>query len=109
MKPDLVLIPSLNDIHQDHVTVAQEGVRAFKGTTILGYELIWNNLKFDSALFVELDKKYIKKKCESLKEYKSQASKNYMSEDFIFSLAKIRGAQIGVKYAESFEVIRMVL
>lgn len=108
-KPDLVLMPSLNDIHQDHATVAQEGVRAFKGTTIFGYELVWNNLKFDSALFVELDRKYIKKKCESLKEYKSQASKNYMSEDFIFSLAKIRGTQIGVKYAECFEVIRMVL
>lgn len=109
LKPDLVLIPSLNDIHQDHATVAQEGVRAFKDTTIFGYELVWNNLKFDSALFIKLDKKYIKKKCESLKEYKSQVSKNYMSEDFIFSLAKIRGAQIGAKYAESFEVIRMVM
>ena len=37
-------MPSLNDIHQDHATIAQEGLRAFKGCTILGYELIWNNL-----------------------------------------------------------------
>jgi LmbE family N-acetylglucosaminyl deacetylase len=109
LKPDLVFIPSLNDIHQDHLTIAQEGLRAFKGTTILGYELIWNNLKFNPSLFVELERKYIKKKCESLKEYRSQASKNYMNEDFIFSLAQIRGTQIDVKYAESFEVIRMVL
>ena len=34
--PDLVLMPSLNDIHQDHATIAHEGLRAFKNTTILG-------------------------------------------------------------------------
>ena len=28
--PDLVFIPSLNDIHQDHATIANEAVRAFK-------------------------------------------------------------------------------
>jgi LmbE family N-acetylglucosaminyl deacetylase len=46
---DLVLMPSLKDVHQDHLTIAQEGVRAFKGTTILGYELIWNNLSFETT------------------------------------------------------------
>ena len=34
INPDLVLLPSLNDIHQDHSTVAQEGLRAFKQRTI---------------------------------------------------------------------------
>ena len=37
---DLVLTPSLQDIHQDHATIAMETLRAFKSTTILGYELI---------------------------------------------------------------------
>ena len=109
LKPDLVLMPSLNDIHQDHATIAQEGLRAFKGSTILGYELIWNNLTFNTTSFINLEEKHIQKKCDSLKEYKSQASRDYMNEDFIFSLAKTRGVQIGVKYAESFEVVRMVL
>ena len=109
LNPDLVLMPSLNDIHQDHATIAQEGMRAFKGTTILGYELIWNNLTFNTTAFIDLNEKQIQKKCDSLKEYKSQASRYYMSEDFIFSLAKTRGVQIGVKYAESFEVVRLVL
>lgn len=109
LKPDLVLMPSLNDIHQDHSTIAQEGLRAFKSTTILGYELIWNNLTFNTTSFVKLDKKYIKAKCDSLKEYKSQGSRDYMSEEFIFALAKTRGVQIGSEYAESFEVIRWVI
>ena len=48
---DLIFIPSLHDIHQDHSTIAQEGVRAFKNVTVLGYELIWNNLSFNTQCF----------------------------------------------------------
>ena len=109
LKPDLVLMPSLADVHQDHATIAQEGLRAFKNSTILGYELIWNNLTFNTTSFVNLDEKHIQQKCDALKEYKSQAKRNYMSEDFIFSLAKIRGVQISMKFAESFEVIRWLI
>ena len=109
LKPDLVLMPSLADVHQDHATIAQEGLRAFKNSTILGYELIWNNLTFNTTSFVNLDEKHIRQKCDALKEYKSQAKRNYMSEDFIFSLAKIRGVQISMKFAESFEVIRWLI
>jgi len=109
LKPDLVLMPSLNDIHQDHSTIAQEGMRAFKGTTILGYELIWNNLTFNNKCFIRLSKRHIQAKCDALQEYKSQASRDYMSEDFIFSLAKIRGIQAGFDYAESFEVVRWMI
>lgn len=109
LSPDLVLMPSLNDIHQDHSTIANEGLRAFKNTTILGYELIWNNLAFNTTSFVILERKHIKAKSNALKEYVSQRCRDYMSEEFIFSLAKIRGVQIGAKYAESFEVIRWVI
>lgn len=107
--PDLVLMPSLNDIHQDHSTIAQEGLRAFKNTTILGYELIWNNLTFDTTSFVKLDKNHIQAKCDALKEYESQRERDYMSEEFIFSLARTRGVQIGTAYAESYEVIRWIM
>lgn len=108
IKPDLILMPSLNDIHQDHLTIAQEGLRAFKATTILGYELIWNNLTFNSTSFVNLDKKHVEKKYNALQEYKSQKDRDYMSQEFIFSLAKTRGVQIGQKYAEAFEVVRLI-
>lgn len=106
---DLVLLPSLKDIHQDHSTIANEGLRAFKRTTIFGYELIWNNLSFDTQCFVKLNKKNIEDKVNALKAYKSQGFRDYLSEEFIFSLAKTRGIQIGTKYAEAFEVIRLVI
>lgn len=108
-KFDLVLMPSLKDIHQDHTTVAKEALRAFKNTTILGYELIWNNLSFDTTCFVKLNHKHIESKFLALQCYKSQSEREYMGRDFIFSLAKTRGVQIGSDYAESFEVIRWVI
>jgi len=40
---DLVLTPSMGDVHQDHSTITREAIRAFKTKTILGYELPWNN------------------------------------------------------------------
>jgi N-acetylglucosamine malate deacetylase 1 len=106
---DLVLMPSLNDIHQDHLTVSQEGLRAFKTCSILGYELIWNNLTFNTTCFVRIEKRHLENKINALKSYESQKGKDYISEDFIKSLAKTRGVQIGAKYAEAFEVIRWVI
>lgn len=106
---DLVLLPSLNDIHQDHAVIAQEGLRAFKNYSILGYELIWNNLTFNTQCFVKLEQSHIQKKVNALKEYKSQGFRDYMSEEFIFSLARTRGVQIGTPYAEAFELIRLML
>jgi LmbE family N-acetylglucosaminyl deacetylase len=109
INPDLVFLPSLNDIHQDHSTIAQEGLRAFKNTTVLGYELIWNNLSFNTTCFVELSEQNVREKCIALQEYKSQGHRAYITEDFIFSLAKARGVQIGKQYAEAFEVLRLIL
>ncbi|MCD6724259.1 PIG-L family deacetylase [Vibrio cholerae] len=106
---DLVLTPSLQDIHQDHATVSIESLRAFKNTTILGYELIWNNLSFDTKCFVKLNEIHLLDKCIALKKYRSQGYRSYLSEEFIFSLAKTRGVQAGCDYAECFEVIRMYL
>jgi N-acetylglucosamine malate deacetylase 1 len=108
INPDLIFLPCLHDIHQDHSTVAQEGVRAFKHKTILGYELIWNNLTFSTSCFVQLNQSHLKRKCEALHEYSSQRHRDYTSEKFIMSLATARGVQIGCEFAESFEVIRVI-
>jgi len=106
---DLVLMPSLNDIHQDHITVSQEGLRAFKTSSILGYELIWNNLTFNTTCFIRLEEHHLKNKINALKAYKSQKDRDYVSAEFITSLARARGVQIGAEYAEAFEVIRWVI
>jgi len=109
INPDLVFIPSPNDLHQDHATVAMEGMRAFKQTTILAYEVPWNNLTFNNQCFIKLTEKHVKQKVYALDAYNSQKTRIYAREDFIVSLAKTRGVQVSTEYAETFEVIRWIL
>lgn len=107
--PDIVFMPSLQDIHQDHKTLAEEGLRAFKFNTIMCYEMPWNNLNFNTSGFVKLEEIDLEAKIKALQEYKSQAHRSYANEEFVRSLARTRGVQIQTRYAETFEVIRWVL
>lgn len=109
LKPDLVFMPSLNDIHQDHAVISQEAVRAFKNTTILGYEILWNNLKRSNQCYVSISPDDLKEKIAAISCYESQKHRHYMNEDCITSLARVRGAQIADKYAELYEVVRWVI
>jgi len=89
-KPDLVLTPSTNDLHQDHQTVTSEALRAFKSSTIFGYD--------------------VQKKIEALWNYETQISeRHYFDKEYLRGLTRSRGAQIGVKYAEAFEAIKLVV
>lgn len=106
INPDIVFMPSFNDFHQDHFIIAQEGLRAFKHSTILCYEVPWNNISFKTLCFSKVDEKQLATKVKSLEQYKSQAFRNYATEDFIKSLAKVRGVQAGSTYAEAFDVLR---
>lgn len=109
IEPDLVFVPSPTDIHQDHQVISEEGLRAFKDVSILGYELPWNNLVFHTRSFVKLKEFHIQKKVEALNAYESQKHRNYLNEDFIRALAITRGVQIGATFAEAFEVIRWIM
>ena len=109
INPNLIFIPSPHDLHQDHYTVAMEGLRAFKNVSILGYELPWNNITFHTHAFVKLKKIHIENKINALNAYASQSKKIYATPEFIWSLARTRGVQIGTEFAEAFEVIRWVM
>jgi len=109
IKPNLVFLPSPNDTHQDHQVIAQEGFRIFKRRTMLGYEIPWNNLNFSTNAFVFLEERHLQKKIETVSCYISQRRRGYASGEFLRSLAKTRGTQIGVKYAEVFELVRWVM
>jgi N-acetylglucosamine malate deacetylase 1 len=109
IQPDLIFTPSVNDIHQDHATISNEAVRAFKFSSILCYELPWNNFNFTTTCFFQLTKNQLDIKIKALKKYKSQAHRPYADADFIRSLSRIRGVQIGEQYAEVFEVVRWIM
>jgi LmbE family N-acetylglucosaminyl deacetylase len=108
-KYDLIFCPSSFDTHQDHAVIRDECFRAFKKTTILGYEMPWNNRTFDSDVFIEVDEDQLNKKVEHFKCYKSQVNRQFFTKEYIYSMAKYRGYQVGVEYAEAFETIRMLI
>ncbi len=103
---DLVLTPSSFDLHQDHKVIYEESIRAFKNTTMLGYELIWNNLEVNNRCFVGLSESNLKCKIDAISQYDSQSGRAYVSAEFVRSLAVMRGVQTNKRFAESYEVIR---
>jgi len=106
--PDAVLQPSLGDIHQDHQVIAAEGLRAFKRTTVLGYEIPWNTLNFNYQAYVALERRHVERKVAALARYESQQHRNYANPDYIWNLARTRGINVGREYAEAFEVYRLI-
>lgn len=107
ISPSLVFIPSIDDYHQDHMTIANEGVRCFKNNcSILSYELIWNNTNFKNQIYFDLLESDVNNKISALEKYETQKHRIYFQNNFIESLATVRGAQNGIRYAEVFEVIR---
>ena len=109
LQPDLILVPSPRDIHQDHQVISNEGVRAFKLYSILAYELPWNNLSFHNQCYSLIKEENLDIKYKALQCYKTQKHRAYFDKDFIYSLAKMRGVLINSDYAECFEIIRWIL
>jgi N-acetylglucosamine malate deacetylase 1 len=107
-RPDAVFQPSVHDVHQDHQVVAAEGLRAFKRTTILGYEIPWNNFDFAYQAYVALELPHIERKVAALAKYASQQHRRYSDPEYIRNVARTHGINVNREYAEVFEVYRVV-
>jgi len=106
-KFDMVIIPSPNDLHQDHQVTAQEALRAFKHSTVLAYEEPY--AKININYFIEVQEEDLNRKGLALDEYKSIPPKPYLYIENLKSLARYRGMQVGVRYAEGFELIKAIV
>ena len=109
LRPDVVFSPSVHDIHQDHITIANECLRAFKEKTILQYEVPWNNYTFDNQLFSCVEETDVQKKVDAVKCYYSQRGRDYAKEDFLRGLLITHGVQVGHRFAEVFEIPRLIV
>src|SRR4026208_1996186 len=107
-RPDVVFQPSHHDVHQDHQTIAQEGLRAFKRTTIFGYEVPWNNFDFSYGAYVSLEKRHVERKVAALARYASQQHRRYADPEYIWNLARVHGGNVNRAHAECFQVYRIV-
>lgn len=108
LNPDIVFVPASGDVHQDHQVITAEALRTFKTKIVLGFELIWNNLDISNRFFIRVEERHVEAKYQACQQYVSQGHRDYMSREFIFGLAKARGVQVQLPYAESFELIRFI-
>ena len=122
INPEIVLIPSANDINDDHKIIfkaAKVSMRVNKKSNlkkILSYEVLseteWNEdeKSFNPNYFVRLDKSDINNKVKAFLKYRSQAKKfpHPRSKEAIVNLSKVRGSQVFMKYAEAFKVEKIL-
>jgi len=122
IKPDTVFIPSNYDIHQDHKTIfhsAKIALRPDKKISvkkIFSYEVLseteWNEDQkaFNPNFYVGLKKSDISLKIKSFYKYKSQVKKfpNPRSKEAIYCLARLRGSQVHMDYAEAFKIEKII-
>jgi len=107
-KPDLILCPSLHDLHQDHRAVADCCLTIFRDTsTILGYEIIRSiGPEFTANVFFILSFKEIEIKKKVIGTYKVQInSRPWFRVDHFIAQCKFRGVQAGAQWAEAYELI----
>ena len=119
-KPDTIFTHSSHDLNIDHLITNKATLTACRPIPnssikkILTFEILSSteynpNSKFKPNYFVDIDK-FLKKKINSLKEYKSEMRgwPHPRSIKSVKNLAEYRGSNIGIKYAEAFELLRHI-
>jgi len=106
--PDMVFLHTKADIHQDHATVTSEGLRAFRGTTVLGFDVIRSSYGFFPNFLVEVDESDVTRKIAALAEYHTYDSKYYFDSEVTRATLIRHGALAERKYAEGFDILRII-
>jgi LmbE family N-acetylglucosaminyl deacetylase len=106
--PQIVFVHTANDVHQDHGTLTQEAIRAFRGTTVLGYDVLRSSYGFFPDFLVQVSGQAVDTKLQALSQYKTYANKYYFSGKILRATAIRHGALAERPFAEGFDIIRMV-
>ncbi|MBN1303061.1 MAG: PIG-L family deacetylase [Anaerolineales bacterium] len=107
-KPQIIFCHSRNDIHQDHNVVTEEAVRAFRGITVLGFDVVRSSYNFFPHFFVDVAEKDVDKKIEALQKYKTYHDKYYFDADLLRATMVRHGALAERNFAEGFDILRVV-
>jgi N-acetylglucosamine malate deacetylase 1 len=107
-QPEIVFVHTKADIHQDHGTITEEALRAFRGTTVLGYDVLRSSYGFFPNFLVEVTEQDVECKIAALAEYKTYTSKYYFDPNITRSTMIRHGALAERPYAEGFDILRIV-
>jgi N-acetylglucosamine malate deacetylase 1 len=106
--PDLIFIHSKQDIHQDHNVMTEEALRAYRGITLLGFDVVRSSYGFFPHFLVEVSEEDVNKKIEALSQYETYRDKYYFNSELTRSIMVRHGALAELPFAEGFDILRIV-
>ena len=107
-KPDIIFVHSKQDVHQDHNTMTDESLRAFRGITLLGFDVVRSSYGFFPNFLVEVSEEDVNAKIEALSQYETYRDKYYFNSELTRSIMIRHGALAEVPFAEGFDILRIV-
>ncbi len=107
-KPEIVFVHTRQDIHQDHNVATEEALRAYRGITVLGYDVVRSSYGFFPHFLVEVTEEDVEKKIEALSQYETYHEKYYFESDLLRATMIRHGALAERPFAEGFDILRIV-
>ena len=107
-QPDLIFVHSKQDVHQDHLTMTDEALRAFRGITVLGFDVVRSSYGFFPHFLVEVNEEDVQKKIEALSQYETYRDRYYFNSELTRSIMVRHGALAEIPFAEGFDILRIV-
>jgi LmbE family N-acetylglucosaminyl deacetylase len=107
-QPDLIFVHSGQDVHQDHNTMTDEALRAFRGITVLGFDVVRSSYGFFPHFLVEVTEENVNKKIEALSQYETYRDRYYFNSELTRSIMVRHGALAECPFAEGFDILRIV-
>ena len=107
-QPDLIFVHSKQDVHQDHLTMTDEALRAFRGITVLGFDVVRSSYGFFPHFLVEVTEEDVEKKIEALSQYETYRDRYYFNSELTRSIMVRHGALAEIPFAEGFDILRIV-
>lgn len=106
--PEVAFVHTAQDIHQDHKTITEEALRAFRGNTLLGFDVLRSSYGFFPHFLVEVSENSVNTKIEALNAYKTYNDKYYFDNNILYATAIRHGALAERSFAEGFDILRIV-
>mgnify|MGYP001284116742 CR=1 FL=1 len=123
LNPNIVITHNITDLNVDHRVVAEATLTAFRPTpeqnsldilsceipSATDFRMIKKQSIFVPNFYINIEK-FLKHKIQALKFYRKEIKSypNSRSLKGILNLNKLRGNQVGLKFAEAFEILRKI-
>lgn len=88
--------------------MTDEALRAFRGITLLGFDVVRSSYGFFPHFLVAVTEEDVNKKIEALSKYETYRSKYYFNSELTRSIMLRHGALAERPFAEGFDILRIV-